>query len=159
MDIKLNTGSPLDRTLIPDPKHKVGDMVFCVRSYFTEVKPVVIIELKFLFDFTDNGFITHYQFYITYEVKDSIGNYEDYKEGDLFLTSQEAEDRLNWYKQEAIKSGKETRDAKITELTKDLERLIKLRDEQEQGQGTSVRTSDKKDASTVFSIGKNSPTS
>ncbi len=133
MDIKLNTGAPLDRSLIPDPKFSIDDIVFCVRSYFSEIRPVEIVEVNLSFNFIDNGFITHYQSDIVYETKDGIGRYEDYKEDDLFLTSQEAEDRLARYKKEAKESGKKTRDAKIIELTKDLERLIKLRDEQEQG--------------------------
>lgn len=94
MDIKLNTGVPLNRLLIPEPKFKVGDKVFCARSYFSEVRTVEIKEINLTFNFTDNGYITHYECDLVYETYYDIGGYEDYKEEDLYLTYEEAQERF-----------------------------------------------------------------
>ena len=159
MDIKLNTGAPLDRSLIPDPEFKVGDKVFCVRPYFSNVRLVEILEFNLSFTFTDNGYSTYYERKITYETRCDIGNHEQYDEDDLYSNLEDAENALIRHKKDTEKYIKSARDNKIKELTKDLERLIKLRDEQEQGQGTSDGTSNSEDVSTILPISENSQTS
>lgn len=159
MDIILNTGAPLDRSLIPDPEFKVGDKVFCVRPYFSKVSPVEIREFNLSFTFTDNGYATHYECKITYETKSDKGSYEQYDEDDLYSNLEDAENALIRHNENAQIYIKSARDNKIKELTKDLERLIKLRDEQEQGQGTSDGTSNSEDVSTILPISENSQTS
>lgn len=161
MDIKLNTGVPLNRLLIPEPKFKVGNEVFCVESYFENIIPVTITEVHLIFEWNDNGYRSFYKCGISYTTRSRVATFNDYNEPVLYPNLTEAKEALDQYKKKRKIDIKNSVNKTIVDLTKQLEGLKKKQAmyEQEQEQGTSDGTTDKKDVSTILPIGKNSPTS
>lgn len=159
--IKLSTGAPIDRSLIPDPRHKVGDEVFCVESYFENVIPVTITEVHLIFEWNDNGYRSFYKCGVSYTTRSRISNFNDYNEPVLYPNLTEAKEALDQYKKKRKIDIKNSVDKTIVDLTKQLEGLKKKQAmyEQEQGQRASDGTTDKKDVSAVLPISENSPTS
>ena len=159
--IKLNTGAPIDRSLIPNPRYKVGDEVFCVESYFEHVIPVVITEIHLIFEWNDNGYRSFYKCGISYTTRSRISNFNDYNEPVLYPNLTEAKEALGQYKKKRKIDIKNSIDKTIVDLTKQLTELKKKQAayEQEQGQGASDGITDKKDVSAILPISENSQTS
>lgn len=161
MDIKLNTGAPIDRSLIPEPKYKVGDEVFCVESYFENIIPVTITEVHLIFEWNDNGYRSSYKCGISYTTRSKTGNFNDYNEPVLYPNRKDAQEVLDQYRKKRKIDIKNSVDKTIVDLTKQLTELKKKQAayEQEQGQGASDGTSNSEDVSTILPISENSPTS
>lgn len=142
MELKFDTGIPFNPKLIVKPKFKIGQTVYAVRNYYSEVRKLEITNVSLNFLWVDNSYRSFYKTTIMYNAEDSAGygGSDEFTEQQLFTKKYQAQLQLDIWKKENKVQIYNYQKEEVRELEKQISSLKqRISDyEQEQRQRAQV---------------------